>query len=123
MNNLLKKLKAFTILYVEDDRGIRENFEEILKHYFKEVFVAKNSKEAYEKYLLEKPDLLMTDIKMENESGIDLIKKIRENDKDIKIVITSAYTNLDYLLEATELNLIKYIGATCRFPQTTNNLS
>ena len=79
MNNLLKKLKAFTILYVEDDRGIRENFEEILKHYFKEVFVAKNSKEAYEKYLLEKPDLLMTDIKMENESGIDLIKKIREN--------------------------------------------
>ena len=109
MNNLLKKLKAFTILYVEDDRGIRENFEEILKHYFKEVFVAKNSKEAYEKYLLEKPDLLMTDIKMENESGIDLIKKIRENDKDIKVVITSAYTNLDYLLEATELNLIKYI--------------
>ena len=57
MNNLLKKLKAFTILYVEDDRGIRENFEEILKHYFKEVFVAKNSKEAYEKYLLEKPGL------------------------------------------------------------------
>ena len=51
----------------------------------------------------------MTDIKMENESGIDLIKKIRENDKDIKVVITSAYTNLDYLLEATELNLIKYI--------------
>ena len=78
MNNLLKKLKAFTILYVEDDRGIRENFEEILKHYFKEVFVAKNSKEAYEKYLLEKQDLLMTDKKMENESGIDLIKKIRE---------------------------------------------
>ena len=109
MNNLLKKLKAFTILYVEDDRGIRENFEEILKHYFKEVFVAKNSKEAYEKYLLEKPDLLMTDIKMENESGIDLIKKIRENDKDIKVVITSAYTNLDYLLEATELNLIKLL--------------
>ena len=36
---------------------IRENFEEILKHYFKEVFVAKSSKEAYEKYLLEKPDL------------------------------------------------------------------
>lgn len=45
MNNLLKKLKAFTILYVEDNRGIRENFEEILKHYFKEVFVAKNSKD------------------------------------------------------------------------------
>ena len=30
----------------------------------------------------------MTDIKMENESGIDLIKKIRKNDKDIKVVIT-----------------------------------
>ena len=61
------------------------------------------------KYLLEKPDLLMTDIKMEKWIRYWFNKKIRENDKDIKVVITSAYTNLDYLLEATELNLIKYI--------------
>ena len=85
------------------------NFEEILKHYFKEVFVAKNSKEAYEKYLLEKPDLLMTDIKMENESGIDLIKKVRKSDSKTRIIITSAHTDLDYLLQAVELHLIKYI--------------
>ena len=109
MSNNFKKLKAFTLLYVEDDSGIRENFKEILKHYFKEVFVAKSSNEAYQSYLLQKPDLIITDIKMENMSGIDLIKKIRQTDKNIKIIITSAYTNLDYLLVATELNLIKYI--------------
>ncbi|AXK49295.1 DNA-binding response regulator [Aliarcobacter trophiarum LMG 25534] len=109
MNNQLKKLKVFTILYVEDDSGIRENFKEILKHYFKDVFVAKSSKEAYQSYIKQKPDLLITDIKMENMSGIDLIKKIRQTDKNIKIIITSAYTNLDYLLVAAELNLIKYI--------------
>lgn len=109
INNLLKKLRAFTILYVEDDDGIRQNLQEILEHYFKEVYCAKNVTQAYEYYLISKPDLLITDIKMENETGIDLIKKIRQNDKNLKIIITSAYTNLDYLLVATELNLVKYI--------------
>ena len=38
-----------------------------------------------------------------------LIKKIRKSDSKIRIIITSAYTDLDYLLQATELHLIKYI--------------
>ena len=108
-NDFINKLNAFSVLYVEDEDGIRNNIEQILQHLFKETNSAKNATEAYMKYLEFNPDLIITDIKMGTETGIDLIKKIRENDKDIKIVITSAYTNLDYLLEATELNLIKYI--------------
>jgi DNA-binding response OmpR family regulator len=46
---------------------------------------------------------------MGNENGIDLLKKIRETDSKTRAIITSAYTDLNYLLEATELYLIKYI--------------
>lgn len=109
LDNFSNKLSAFTVLYVEDDKGIRENIEEVLKHYFKEVYTAKNSVNAYEKYLKFYPDLIITDIRMEEENGIELIKKIRERDKKTRIIITSAYTNVDYLLVATELHLIKYI--------------
>lgn len=108
-NDFLNKLCAFTVLYVEDEDGIRSNIEEILKHLFKEVISAKNATEAYNKYLLQKPDLIITDIKMGKETGIDLIKKIRITDSKIRIIITSAHTDLDYLLQATELHLIKYI--------------
>lgn len=108
-NDFINKLTAFNVLYAEDEDGIRNNIYEILKHLFKEATHAKNVSEAYKKYLEHTPDLIITDIKMGNETGIDLIKKIRKSDSKIRIIITSAHTNLDYLLQATELHLIKYI--------------
>jgi DNA-binding response OmpR family regulator len=107
--DFINKLNAFSILYVEDEDGIRNNIEEILSHLFKEVFTSNNTKDAYTKYLTHKPDLIITDIKMGSESGLELLKKIRETDSKTRAIITSAYTDLDYLLEATEVYLIKYI--------------
>lgn len=106
---LISKLNSFTLLYVEDEEGIRKNITEILKHLFKEIYVAKNAAEAYKLYESKKPDLIITDIKMPNETGIELIKRIRKRDSKVRVVITSAHTDLDYMLEATELHLVKYI--------------
>ena len=109
MCNFINKLNAFSVLYVEDEDGIRKNIEEILQHLFKETTSASNASEAYAKYLEFNPDLIITDIKMGAETGIDLIKKIRKSDSKTRIIISSAHTDLDYLLQATELHLIKYI--------------
>ncbi len=117
-NNFMNKLNAFSVLYVEDEDGIRNNIEEILKHLFKEVATAKNASDAYKKYIQNKPDLIITDIKMGNETGIDLVKKIRETDSKTRVIVTSAHTDLDYLLEATQLHLVKYIVK----PITNDNL-
>ena len=46
---------------------------------------------------------------MGNETGLDLVKKIRKSDSKTRIIITSAFTDLEYMLQATELHLIKYI--------------
>ncbi len=108
-NDFINKLNAFSVLYVEDEDGIRNNIFEILQHLFKEADYAKNVSEAYIKYLELKPDLIITDIKMGAETGIDLIKKVRKSDSKTRIIITSAHTDLDYLLQAVELHLIKYI--------------
>ncbi|MDD2886862.1 MAG: response regulator transcription factor [Aliarcobacter sp.] len=117
-NNFMNKLNAFSVLYVEDEDGIRNNIEEILRHLFKEVATAKNASDAYKKYIQNKPDLIITDIKMGNETGIDLVKKIRETDSKTRVIVTSAHTDLDYLLEATQLHLVKYIVK----PITNDNL-
>ncbi|RXK07148.1 response regulator transcription factor [Halarcobacter bivalviorum] len=107
--SLISNLKNFTILYIEDEAGIRKNITEILKDLFKETYVAKNAKEGYRLYEENKPDLIITDIKMPNENGIELIKRIRKVDSKVRVVITSAHTDLEYMLEATELHLVKYI--------------
>ncbi|MBU3015903.1 response regulator transcription factor [Poseidonibacter lekithochrous] len=106
---ITNKLNAFRVLYVEDEAGIRENISEILEHYFKETYTAVNAQDAYLKYVQNKPDLIITDIQMGEETGLDLIRKIRKSDSKTRIIITSAYTDLDYMLQATELYLIKYI--------------
>lgn len=108
-NDFINKLNAFNVLYVEDEDGIRNNIQGILNHLFKNCFSAKNVQEAYALYLEHKPDLIITDIKMSGETGIDLIKKIRITDSKTRIIITSAHTDLDYMLQATELHLVKYI--------------
>lgn len=97
------------MLYVEDDDGIRTNIEEILTLLFKTTYTAKNSSDAYNLYQEHKPDLIITDIKMTGENGIELIKKIRTTDSKVRVIITSAHTDLEYMLEVAQLHLVKYI--------------
>lgn len=106
---LISQLSNFTLLYIEDEEGIRKNINEILKHLFKEIYVAKNARDGFNLYETKKPDLIITDIRMPNESGIELVKRIRKTDSKVRVIITSAHTDLDYMLEATELHLVKYI--------------
>ncbi len=109
-DNIVSKLNAFSVLYIEDEDGIRNNIKEILEHLFKETITAKNVSDGYIKYVQNKPDLIITDIRMPpGETGIDLIKRIRESDSKTRIIITSAHTDLEYMLKAAELHLVKYI--------------
>ncbi len=107
--SLLKKLSAHTVLYIEDEDGIRNNITEILDELFYKVVSANNISDALIKYKDNKPDLIITDIQLKGKTGIDFIKDIRENDSKTRVIITSAFTDLDYMLDAAELHLIKYI--------------
>lgn len=102
-------LKSLTILYAEDDLVIQESTSRILKMFFKEVFIANNGNEAIEIYQRYKPNILMLDYVMPNLDGYQTAKLIREINKKIPIILVSAYTDKDKLLNAIELNLIKYI--------------
>lgn len=102
-------LKSLTILYAEDDLIIQESITRILKMFFKEVYIANNGNEALEIYQNNKPDILMLDYVMPYLDGYQTTKIIREVNKKIPIIIVSAYTDKDKLLNAIELNLIKYL--------------
>jgi len=114
----MNKFEVFTILYIEDDAGIRSVNSRILKRMFQKVHEAADGKEGYELYLQHKPHIILTDIKMPRMDGIELSKKIRENDSKVKIIISTAFSDKDYLLAAVELNLERYLVK----PLTKRNL-
>ena len=107
--NMLEKLSNYRVLYAEDDAGVRKNVAEMLQLIFKEVYVAADGKKAYKLFEDYLPDIVITDIQMPYLSGIDLAKKIRKRDENTQILIISAHTEIDYMLEAVELSLIRYI--------------
>ncbi len=107
--DVIEKLQRLTLLYAEDEEGIRKNIADSLSYYVKEVIEARDGVEAYEFYLQKKPDIVLSDIHMPNLNGIDFVKKVREENKSIPIVIITAHTDKEYLLEAIELKMEKYI--------------
>ncbi len=102
-------LNKSSILLAEDEENVRESFKKVLLLYVEEVFTAKDGKEAYELYTKHNPDIIITDIKMPKINGIELIKKIRQKNHDIPIIVTSAHTDQDLLLESIKLSLVEYV--------------
>lgn len=106
---LAQKLKTLTILYAEDEEGIRKNVADSLRYYVKEVIEARNGKEAFRLYQKFSPDIVYTDVMMPICDGIELATNIRENDTKTPIVMVTANTDKECLLSAVELHLEQYI--------------
>lgn len=105
----MENISNLSLLYVEDDKSIRSNAIEYFSRVFKKVYDASHGLEGYRMYEQYKPDIIITDIKMPHMSGLELSRKIRNIDRKTPIIILSAYTDTPLLLEAIELQLVKYL--------------
>jgi len=99
----------FSLLYAEDDQTVRDGYLLYFSRFFSNVYGAKNGKEAWDIYKLERPNVIILDINMPEISGLEVAHMIREIDENCKIIMLTAYSDLEKLLEAIKLNLSEYI--------------
>lgn len=102
-------LKNSCILLAEDEVSVRTSFKRVLELYVGKVLEANDGLEALEVFKIDKIDIIFSDVKMPKLNGIDFIKQVRKINKNIPIVITSAYSDRDYLLESIKLSLVEYL--------------
>lgn len=97
------------ILVVDDEENIRILYSEELQDEGYDVIVASNAEEADIKIRESNPDLITLDIRMPGTDGIDFLRKLRERDKNIPIVMCSAYSDYkqDFRTWASEAYIIK----------------
>jgi DNA-binding response OmpR family regulator len=105
------------ILVVEDDMPIRNLYKEELIDEGYDVVTAPDGVAGYELFRKEKPDLITIDIKMPNMNGLELLDKIRKEDKAVPIIIYSAYGEFtqnfstwaadEYLVKTSDLTEFK----------------
>lgn len=104
-----KQFSHLKLLYIEDDNGVRNVNLRSLKRMFQTVYEAYDGIDGFEKYKEFNPDIIITDIKMPQLDGISMVKKIRENDKKTRVIITTAFTEEQNLIDAVELDIVRYI--------------
>lgn len=97
------------VLVVEDDEIARENAVEYLQDYFENIYEAADAMEALKLYEIYKPEIIITDIQMPKLDGLEFIKRVRQKDKKVQVIVLTAFCDKDYLLKAIELQLVKYL--------------
>jgi diguanylate cyclase (GGDEF)-like protein len=111
MINNISILKNITILYAEDEKDLREVTHQILKGFTKKQYVAQNGQEGLElfKKYENEIDLIITDVNMPILNGLDMIKEIKKINLNIPIIVATAFSNKEYLLEAIDIGVDKYV--------------
>ena len=67
--------------------------------------------------------MIITDINMPKLNGIELIKKVRLGNKDIPIIVTSAYSDNDYLKDVKDLGISSYLINPLDFEYLIKNIN
>jgi len=108
-SSIQKYLKSLTVLYVEDDESIRTELAEFLKRRVGTLILAADGQDAWSKFSEQSVDLVITDIKMPHMNGLILASKIKEQSPSTPILITTAFEQTDYLIDAIRIGVDKYI--------------
>jgi len=111
MINNISILKNITILYAEDEKDLREVTHQILKGFTKKQFVASNGAEGLELFKQHENeiDLIITDVNMPVLNGLEMVKEIKKININIPIIVATAFSNKEYLLEAIDIGIDKYV--------------
>jgi len=103
------KIKNLTLLYIEDDAEIQAYLAEFLERYTSQLHLAQSAEAGKELYEKIHPDIILLDINLPGKSGIDFARELRKHDHNTRIIISTAYTDKEFLLTAIELELTRYL--------------
>ena len=106
----------YKLLIVDDEKFEREGMAEFIAwdHYDIEVVgTAWNGQDGYEKVQEQKPDIVLTDIKMPVMDGLGLIRKLETEYPDIEIIVLSGYGEYEYTSKAMEYGIKHYVLKPC----------
>ncbi len=109
IKKIMQESSHLSLLYVEDDKTVRESILIILEEFFLNVIVAVDGYDGFEKFQESSVDLIITDINMPRLNGLEMIAKIREIEEAIPILISSAHTESNYFVNSIKLSVDGYL--------------
>jgi two-component system, response regulator, stage 0 sporulation protein F len=99
---------AKKVLIVDDQFGIRVLLQEVLAQEGYQVFQAPNGPTALDIVKEESPDLILLDMKIPGMDGLEILRNIRKLQVDTKVIMMTAYGELDLIQEAMEMGALAH---------------
>ncbi len=97
-----------TVLVVDDERGVRQSFNMVLKDEY-HVLLAGTGEKAIDIFQENPIDLILLDILLPDIDGIDLLKKFKQTDPNTEIIMVTAVNDLQTAVKAIKLGAYEYI--------------
>jgi len=122
-----QEISTISLLVVEDDTNTRNQLVDLLSLYFSNIHAASNGCEGLKKIEKEYPDVIISDIKMSCLDGIEMVRKVKDQNYKPIVILTTAFSDQEYLLDALDINvdayLIKPIDIKILMEKITQNLN
>ena len=102
----------YKVLFAEDELLVRLGLQNSIpwsKYEMEVVALAENGLEAYKLFEEIHPDILITDLRMEGMDGLELVKRVREVDKECAIVVISCLNDFETLRKLIPYNINAYV--------------
>ena len=105
-----ERIKKLGLLIVDDEKEIVESLREVFHKYF-EIHHTDSAPEALELFKQHSPKVILTDQRMPDMSGLDVLRHIREiNPSTVRILITG-YSDINVVIDALNEQLVwKYVA-------------
>ncbi|MCD4715373.1 MAG: sigma-54 dependent transcriptional regulator [Desulfobacterales bacterium] len=100
--------KKTTILVVDDERGVRESFNMVLKDEY-DVLLAENGQQAIDIFINNPVDLILLDILLPDIDGVELLEKLKEIDVNTEIVMVTAVNEIQTAVKAIKMGAYEYV--------------
>lgn len=116
----------YKIMLADDEGIVIDSLKFIIEKEFGEqclVEYAKTGRSVIELAENYRPDIAIMDIQMPGINGIEAMKEIRENNKNVIFIVMSAYDKFDYAKEAIKLGVMEYITKPMEKHKIVNALS
>lgn len=108
--SLMSRAKGLKILCVDDNALFLETLKKMLTKFHFDVVTCESADEAYELYIAEDFDIVMSDIYMPGRDGLEFIREIREKNPFQVIAIVSAFNDLSTLQKIINIGATKFIS-------------
>ncbi len=104
-------MEKIRVMITDDHSLIREGLKQLLEFdgSIEVVGEASNGTECLEKLVKCNPEVLLLDINMPEKNGIEVLKQMKEDQSQIKVLILTVHNEMDYLMKAVDIGVDGYI--------------